>query len=182
MKKLCIGFLIIILLLTVIGYLTDSGEIESSELPETSYIEEESEITQPTVPMLENSEYWEVVRDEITDMLSIHDLYISHINSAYPCVQFYVEPGKKTDDGTAVASGLSQGEYEELYQSVKEELHVILDKYKLAEPKSLFHACDSVVGIYFNNWFVDEQKVSDRVDSLWCKFRPNGVTISLRAV
>ena len=167
MKNIWIWFFISVFLLGINGCVTASDEADNINKDETVITEEGTKNTEPTIPLLENSEYWEVVEDEIIEMLNSHNLYLSHISSAYPCVQFHVEPGKKTDDGKAVASGLTQEEYEEVYQCVKAELHVILDKYKLVEPKSAFHACDSIVGIYFNNWFVDEQKVADRVDSLW---------------
>ena len=122
--------------------------------------------SEPALVTMDSIEYWEQVRSEIITMLNEYDLYVSYIDSAYPCVQFHVEPGRAWSDGTIVAYGLSQAEYSELRKCVIEELHVILDKYCLAKPKTIFHACDSIVGIYFNNWFIDKNKVVDNVLSL----------------
>lgn len=116
-------------------------------------------------PIYDSIEYWDIVQDEIVSMLKQHNLYVTATSHAYPCVQLYVEPGIVTDDGKAVASGLYQEEYEEVFESVKIELHIILDKYKLAKPKTAFHGCHSIVDIFFNNWFIDENKVYDNVDS-----------------
>lgn len=123
--------------------------------------------TQPTIPVYDNIEYWDIVQEEIVEMLRSHDLYIDIISHAYPCVQFYVEPGVVTEDGETVASGLTQEEYKEVFEAVKIDLHMILDKYKIGKPKTIFHGCNSIVEIFFNNWFIDENKVYDRVDSRW---------------
>lgn len=153
MKKWYVLCLLAVLLLVISGCSASIDETGSSNNTESVY-PTEVEVAE-TVPLLDSIEYWEIVRDEIIAMLNSHNLYVSHIDSGYPTVQFFVEPGIQTDDGQIVASGLSQEEYEELYQHIKEELHIILDKYVLAKPKTAFHACDSVVGIYFNNWFID---------------------------
>ena len=163
MKKWYIFFIVAVLLFTISGC-NAATEEPSGKAEITNLTVEE---TEATVPTLESIEYWEIVQEEIISMLNRNNLYVSAINSSYPAVIYEVEPGKPTDDGKIVAVGLSQTEYAELYQNIKEELHIILDKYELAKPKSAFHACDSIVGISFNNWFIDENKVSDRVDSLW---------------
>lgn len=153
MKKWYALFLVAVLPFSICG----CGEVTTQEeLPNNTETPEPIvEETEATVPALDSSEYWDIVQAEIIAMLNSHNLYISAINSSYPCVLFDVEPGKKTDDGKIVAVGLSQQEYEELFRCIKEELHNILDKYELNKPKSAFHACDSVVGIFFYNWFVD---------------------------
>ena len=156
--------MVITILLFASGCSVDDVEIEPSTNIEIVHPTEEQ--TEVTVPALDSIEYWEIVREEIISMLNRHDLYVSHIDSGYPCVHFFVEPGVKTAEGKIVAAGLPMEQYEELYQCVKEELHTILDQYKLNKPKTAFHACDSIVGVFFYNWFVDEQKVYDRVDSL----------------
>ena len=164
MKKWCILSIVVAILLVASGCSVDDVEIEPSTNIEIVHPTEEQ--TETTVPTLDSIEYWEIVREEIISMLNRHDLYVSHIDSGYPCVHFFVEPGVKTAEGKIVAAGLPMEQYEGLYQCIKEELHAILDRYKLAKPKTVFHACDSIVGIFFYNWFVDEQKVYDRVDSL----------------
>ncbi len=136
MKKCCALFVIIVLLFAVSSCNTENEAAYSK----TEY---------------DSIEYWEIINDEIISMLNEHDLYVSAINSSYPAVLYEVKPGIKGEDGKIIPSGLSQEEYEELYQHIKEELHAILDKYVLAKPKTAFHACDSIVGIYFNNWFID---------------------------
>ena len=145
--------LITVLLIVISGCSTSNAEITDVNA------------TEMTIPTLDSVEYWEVVKNEIVSMLNQHDLYIDIITNAYPCVQFYVEPGIVTDDGEVVASGLSQAEYEELYDCVRSELHVILDKYQLAKPKTVFHGCHSSVDIFFKNWFVDERKIYNNVYS-----------------
>ena len=60
---------------------------------------------------------------------------------------------------------VTQEEYEKVFESVKVDLHIILDKHKLAKPKTALHGCYSMVDIFFNNWFVDENKIYDNVDS-----------------
>lgn len=164
MKKWCILSIVVAILLVASGCSVDDVEIEPSTNIEI--VHPTAEQTEATVPTLDSIEYWEIVREEIISMLNRHDLYVSHIDSGYPCVHFFVEPGVKTAEGKIVATGLPMEQYEELYQCVKEELHTILDQYKLNKPKTAFHACDSIVGVFFYNWFVDEQKVYDRVDSL----------------
>jgi hypothetical protein len=134
---------------------------------DTESVQPTIEETEPPVILLDILEYWDIVQDEIVDMLRSHNLYIDIISHAYPCVQFYVEPGIVTEDGKAVASGLTQEEYKEVFESVKSDLHMILDKYKIGKPKTIFHGCNSIVEIFFYNWFIDENKVYDRVDSHW---------------
>lgn len=152
-----------VLLLLICGCSTTTAAAESSTNTEKSHpIDDEAEAA---VPLLDSINYWENVHDEIVSMLHCHGVYISAINSSYPCVLYYVEPGIETDSGKIMAVGLTQAEYEELYQCIKEELHIILDKYKLAKPKTVFHACDSDVGVFFYNWFLDKNKVYDRVIS-----------------
>ena len=135
-----------------------------SEIETVSTTTEATETTIP-VPVYDSIEYWEIVHDEIVTMLNEHNLYVAAINSSYPCVLYEVEPGIQKDDGQIVASGLTQEEYEKLYHHIKEELHIILDKYELAKPKSAFHGCDSIVGLFFHNWFIDENMVYNNVKS-----------------
>lgn len=144
MKKCLALFFVIILIFAISGC-----EIETETQNSTT------QSSEPPRQILDSIEYWDIINDEIISMLNEHNLYVSGINSSYPCVLYEVEPGIKGEDGKIRAYGLSQGEYEELYQHVKAELHSILDKYVLAKPKSAFHACDSIVGIDFKNWFVD---------------------------
>ena len=124
-----------------------------------------NENSQSTVPLLESSEYWEAVSGEIIAMLNSHGLYVHHIDTRYPYVNIFVEPGQRNDDGKLVAVGLSQTQYEELYECVTAELHIVLDKYKLAKPRSIFHGCYSISGIFFYNWFFDEHNVQGPVIS-----------------
>ena len=152
MKKWCMRFALIALLLIFCGCSANSS----------CNMEEE---TQPTVPTLENLEYWDVVQNEIISMLHGHNLYVTATSHGYPTVQLYVEPGVVTEDGKIVASGLTQEEYEVVFNSVKNDLHMILDKYKIGKPKTIFHGCNSLLDIYFNNWFIDEHKIYDNVDS-----------------
>ena len=144
-------FVIIVLLFAISGCGVEVGEANSES--ETEKMTTQS--PEPPSPIYDSIEYWEIIHDEIVAMLNKHNLYVSAINSGYPCVLYEVEPGIRTENGQIIASGLSQEEYEELYQQIKEELHCILDKYVLAKPKTAFHACDSVVGIFFRNWFID---------------------------
>ena len=148
MKKYLALFIVILLLFVISGCSEETyAEIETENLTTQS--------TEPSRPIYDSIEYWEIVHNEIVTMLNEHNLYVSFINSSYPCVLYEVEPGIQAEDGQIIALGLSQKEYEELYQHVKEELHLILDKYVLAKPKTAFLACDSIVGICFSNWFVD---------------------------
>ena len=150
--KICYAlFIIIVLLFAISGCVVGIGGTyfeSKTEPPDT-------QSTEPSSPIYDSIEYWDIIHDEIISMLNEHNLYVSDINSSYPAVLYNVEPGIKAEDGKIIASGLSQQEYEELYQHIKEELHTILDKYVLAKPKTAFHACDSIVGIYFKNWFID---------------------------
>ena len=151
MRKWLVWLTAVVLLFAISGCGTEAGEVTS----ETETVCLTTEATKPPIQALDSIDYWEIVADEIVSMLNEHNLYVAAINSSYPCVLYEVEPGIKTDDGQIVAFGLNQEEYEELYNCIKEELHIILDKYELAKPKSVFHACDSIVGIFFHNWFVD---------------------------
>lgn len=144
-------FVIVVLLFAISGCGIKDGEANFK--PETEKTTIQS--PEPPSPIYDSIEYWNIVHDEIVAMLNEHNLYVSAINSSYPCVLYEVEPGIRTEDGQIMVSGLSQEEYEKLYLHIKEELHTILDKYVLAKPKTAFHACDSVVGIYFKNWFID---------------------------
>ena len=165
MKKWYMLFMVVVFLFTISAcdVSTDQREYPiNTEITEVT-IEE----TEATVRVLDSIEYWDIVQEEIIFMLNQNNLYVSTIDSAYPAIIYEVEPGKQTDDGKIVAAGLSQEQYEELYQHIKVELQIILDKYELAEPKSAFHACDSIVGISFYNWFIDKNKVADNVESLW---------------
>ena len=144
-------FTIIALLFTISGCDTETTEMSF----QTETVCPTTAETEPPIQKYDSIEYWDIVHDEIVSMLNDHNLYVAAINSSYPCVLYEVEPGMQTDDGEIVASGLTQEEYEELYHHVKEELHIILDKYELAKPKSTFHGCDSIVGIFFHNWFID---------------------------
>lgn len=152
-----------VLLLLICGCTTTTGEAEQSTSAEQPH--QADSTAETTVPLLDSIDYWEIVHDEIISMLHRHNLYVASINSSYPCVLYDVEPGSETDDGEVVAIGLSQAEYEELYQCIKKDLRAILDKYELSKPKTIFHACDSRVGISFYNWFLDKNKVYDRVTS-----------------
>ena len=178
MKKLCLLCLLVILSFSICGCIASVGLVTFLDEEETA----EDEVATDTIedidtcsteeeinnsrPILDNDEYWDIVKNEIVVMLNSHNLYVSYIDSLYPAIHFTVEPGKPTEDGEIIPQGLSQSEYEKLFESVKTELHVILDKYQLAQPKTAFHACDSVVGIFFYNWFIDDQKIADKVDSL----------------
>lgn len=159
MKKWYMLLIVTVFLLTICGCSTVTDEAALST--DTGICEE----IETTVPTLGNIEYWDIVHGEIVAMLNEYNLYVAAINSSYPCVLYAVEPGKRTDDGEVVAVGLSQTEYEELFQSAKKELHTILDQYKLAKPKTVFYACDSIVGICFQNWFIDENKVYNNLIS-----------------
>lgn len=162
MRKGSILAVVAVFLFTISGcnLATDNNPSINAEI---TYLTTEE--TEPPIPTFDSIEYWEIVQDEIVSMLNQHNLYTSAITHVYPCVQFYVEPGIVIDDGKIVASGLSQEEYEEVFESVKVELHIILDKYKLAKPKSAFHGCHSIVDIFFDNWVIDENKVYDNVYS-----------------
>ena len=163
MKKWNILCVVIILMFIISGC---STTVDDMELPtDTKSIYPSEEEVQETIPVLDSIEYWDIVNDEIVDMLNEHDLYVAAINSSYPCVLYEVEPGKRTEDGDIVATGLSLEEYKELYHRIKAELHIILDKYELAKPKTAFHGCDSIVGLFFHNWFIDENMVYNNVKS-----------------
>lgn len=149
--KLC---LIAVLLIVLSGCNTSDTDIT------------EIKTTEATVPTLDSMEYWDIVQDEIIAMLNSHGLYVSQIASGYPCVQFYVEPGVQTGDDKIVANGLSQEEYEKLYNQIKDELHIILDQYQLAKPQTAFHACNSNIDIFFNNWFASGPNRPNMVTSL----------------
>ena len=151
MRKCIVWFSAVAMFFAISGCGADIEGVTSDTKSESPTIVE----TEPPVIVLDNLEYWDIVHDEIVTMLNEHNLYVAAINSSYPCVLYEVEPGIQTGDGEIVASGLVQEEYEELYHHIKEELHIILDKYELAKPKSAFHGCDSIVGIFFHNWFVD---------------------------
>lgn len=161
MRQWVVWLTAIVLLFVISGC---SSEVEGIPI-DTESVQPSIEETEPPVILLDNLEYWDVVQDEIVDMLRSHNLYIDIISHAYPCVQFYVEPGIVAEDGKTVASGLTQEEYKEVFESVKSDLHMILDKYKIGKPKTIFHGCNSIVEIFFYNWFIDENKVYDRVDS-----------------
>lgn len=161
MRKWFVWFAIIALIFTICGCATEVDEVSS----ETETVSPTTEATEPPIPVLDSLDYWEIVEDEIVSMLKEHNLYLSAITHGYPCKQYHVAPGIITDDGKAVASGLSQEEYEQVFESVKIELHIILDKYKLAEPKTGFHSCYSILDIYFDNWVIDENKIYDNVYS-----------------
>lgn len=161
MKKRFVWFIIVALLFTISGCGTEDEKVSTK----TDTVSPTPEETEPPIPTLDSIEYWEIVEDEIVSMLKEHNLYLSATTHGYPCKQFHVEPGIITEGGTAVASGLSQEEYEQVLESIKTELYIILDKYKLAEPKTAFHSCYSIVDIYFNNWVIDENKIYDNVYS-----------------
>lgn len=161
MRKWFIWLIVIALLFAICGCDKEVDEV----LAETETVCPTAEATEPTIPVYDSIEYWEIVHDEMVSMLNEYNLYVAAINSSYPCVLYEVEPGIQTADGQIVASGLTQEEYEGLYHHIKEELHIILDKYELAKPKSAFHGCDSIVGIFFHNWFIDESMVYNNVKS-----------------
>lgn len=163
MKKWRVLCLVAVLLFVISGCSAPMDEPGSSNNTDNFYPTEEE--VEETIPLLDSIEYWEIVRQEIVAMLNSHNLYVSTITHGYPCVQFLVEPGIVTDDGQIVVSGLSQAEYEELFECVKKDLHIILDKYQLAKPKTAFHGCHSIVDIFFNNWVIDENKINDNVYS-----------------
>ena len=144
-------FTVVVFLFTLSGCGKEDREVPTK--PETTFPTVAE--TEPPVIELDNLEYWDIVQDEIVDMLRSHNLYIEIISHAYPCVQFYVEPGVVTEDGEIVASGLTQEEYKEVFESVKIDLHMILDKYKIGKPKTSFHGCNSIVEVFFNNWFIN---------------------------
>ena len=169
--------LAIILVLCIGVCITKLGSKDSSNpeslLPNTQEASnnvessiKESENTNETIPTMENLQYWELVKPEIIAMLNQHNLYVSHIDTGYPYVNIVVEPGMIANDGKPIAAGLSQLQYEELYADIQKELHAILDKYRIAKPKTMFHACNSIVGIIFNNWFFDENRTPKKVVSL----------------
>lgn len=163
MKKWFILCVIAVLLVMIGGCSMPADEVESSTNAEEVYLTEEEETEE--ILELDSIEYWDIVHGEIISMLNQHNLYVCYVSNAYPCVQITVEPGVVTEDGKTVASGLTQEEYEELIRCVKEDLHVILDRYKLVEPKTAFHGCHSILDIYFKNWVIDENKVYDNVYS-----------------
>ena len=151
-------FMVVAISITLSGcYLDD--ETSSSKC------EDIDQATIATIPTYESIAYWEIVQDEIISMLNEHNLYLSATSHGYPCKQFNVVPGVINDDGQVVASGLSEEEYAKVFESVKVALHAILDKYKLAKPKTAFHGCYSIVEIFFDNWFIDENKIYDNVYS-----------------
>lgn len=145
MRQWVVWLTAIVLLFVISGC---SSEVEGIPI-DTESVQPSIEETEPPVILLDNLEYWDVVQDEIVDMLRSHNLYIDIISHAYPCVQFYVEPGIVAEDGKTVASGLTQVEYKEVFESVKSDLHMILDKYKIGKPKTIFHGCNSIVEIFF---------------------------------
>lgn len=163
MNKWYIMFPLLVLLLALNGCTSLSNDNDTSATKVTQSATNTNEI-EPPILTYDSIEYWEIVQDEIVSMLNQHNLYISAITSGYPSIQFYVEPGVELD-GKIVASGLSQETYKELFESIKIELHIILDKYKLAKPKSIFHGCHSNLDIFFSNWVVDENKIYDNVYS-----------------
>ena len=118
------------------------------------------------IPVLGNIEYWDIVKPEIISMLNEHNLYVAYIDNGYPYVNITVEYGIKNEDGKAIATGISQSEYNDLVEQVKQELHVILDKYQIEKPKTWFHACNSHLGIFFKNWFYDENRTPRKVISV----------------
>lgn len=161
MRKWVIWLAVATLLFTIGGC---SIENEAT-LADTEIVYPTVEETETPVVELDNIAYWDIVENEIVDMLRSHDLYIDVISHAYPCVQFYVEPGVVTEDGEIVASGLTQEEYKKVFESVKTDLHMILDKYKIAKPKNIVHGCNSLLDIFFSNWVIDENKIYDNVYS-----------------
>ena len=80
-----------------------------------------------------------------------HNLYVGVTTYPYPCVKFEPEPGVVIENGEIIASGLIEEEYREVYEAVKTDLYTILDKYKIEKPKTIFHGCNSIVDIYFQN-------------------------------
>ena len=117
------------------------------------------------VTKLDNIEYWDTVKPEIIAMLEAHNLYVAYIDNGYPYVNITVKYGVINNEGKFVATGISQSEYEAIYASVKQELHEIIDKYQLAKPKTIFHACSSKLGIFFHNWFYDKHGTPYKVVS-----------------
>ena len=145
----------------------DTEETTPAEKP-TTPSEPPVEImpTEPTTPVLGNIEYWDIVKPEIISMLNDHNLYVAYIDNGYPYVNITVEYGIENENGKAIATGISQAEYDDLVEQVKQELHVILDKYQIEKPKTWFHACNSHLGIFFKNWFYDENRTPRKVISV----------------
>ena len=54
---------------------------------DTESVQSTIEETEPPVILLDNLEYWDIVQDEIVDMLRSHNLYIDIISHAYPCCE-----------------------------------------------------------------------------------------------
>ena len=146
-------FLAAILLLVASGCSTAGNE--NTELKET----------QPVIPVLGHLEYWDIVQPEIVSMLNNHNLYVGFTTYPYPCVKFEAKPGIVVEDGEIMSSGLTEEEYQEVFEAVKKDLHSILNKYKISKPKTIFHGCNSIVTIYFHNWMIDESMLYDNVYS-----------------
>lgn len=117
MRKWFIWLIVVALLFAICGCDKEVDEV----LAETETVCPTAEATEPTTPVYDSIEYWEIVHDEMVSMLNEHNLYVAAINSNYPCVLYEVEPGIQTADGQIVASGLTQEEYEGLYHHIKEE-------------------------------------------------------------
>ena len=161
MKKWFVWFAIVVFIFTLSGCSKETEEVSTAPETTSPTIVE----TEPPVVTLDNLAYWDIVQNEIVDMLQSHNLYIDIITHKYPYVQFYVEPGVVTEDGKIVASGLTQDEYKEVFESVKTDLHLILDKHKIGKPETIFHGCNSLLDRYFQNWVIDENKLYDNVYS-----------------
>lgn len=161
MRNWFVWFAVLALLLAIGGCSTEVNEMP----PGNKITYPTTEVSEPPPTIYDGIEYWEIIQDEIVSMLRKHNLYLTATTHGYPCKQFHVAPCIMADDGQVVVSGLSQEEYEKIFESVKVELHIILDRYKLAKPKTVFHGCYSMLDIFFQNWIVDENKIYDNVYS-----------------
>ena len=89
MRKWFIWLIVVALLFAICGCDKEVDEV----LAETETVCPTAEATEPTTPVYDSIEYWEIVHDEMVSMLNEHNLYVAAINSNYPCVLYEVEPG-----------------------------------------------------------------------------------------
>ena len=159
----------------------DSAEKNGTKEPEvieTEKVEEQADesnsVTEEKVEVevkadvdnsLNEQEYWALVGPKLETLLNENGFVIFRADTREPYCNLHVEYGFATEDGKYRASGLDQSEYEEKINSVKAQVHELLNMYTLHIEDGLFAGPDrDILGLHFHNRFVKEYVTHSEVE------------------
>lgn len=114
---------------------------------------------------LGEDEFWELIQEEIDDLLVKYNLFAFRIGTEMPYINYYVEFGYPSYDGKYTPVGLTNDECATLKENLQKDLVAIISQYKLDEGSGIWNKpSHTMIGLFIYNRFTNTTFTPAKID------------------